>query len=207
MFQTCATCNTKKPLNEFSLRGNKQNYRTLGLDVPERDVRCNPCKAAYAKEFRKRNPGYRGTGKLKRIPAEDRLLASAISDRLQHAKTRTKQYNLPAMDIDRDYLYQLFKNQEGLCALTGVPLKVEKKAITCLSLDQIHPSLGYVKGNVQWVAWAANRAKGDMDQEVFIDMCSKVIEYQKVQRLSPSGSTPKRVEAQNSSVKLDEDIV
>jgi hypothetical protein len=197
MHQTCVTCKTSKPLNLFPVRGNKTNYRTLGRSLSTHDERCNACKAEYAREFRKRNPGYRGTGKIKNVPVEDRLLASAISDRLQHARVRTKQLGHPALDVDREYLYQLFKEQDGRCALSGVVLKVEKRAVTCLSLDQKVPSLGYVRGNVQWVAWAVNRAKGDMNQDMFIDMCDKVLEYQKVQRLSPSGSTPKRVEAQN----------
>ena len=184
MLQTCSKCNVERPLNEFALRGNKQNYRTMGLNMPLRDSRCNHCKAEYAKEFRKRNPGYRGTGKLKTIPQEDRLLVSAISDRLMHAKTRTKQYSLPEVNIDREYLYQLYQEQGGRCALSGVVLKVEKRAVTCLSLDQKEPGLGYVKGNIQWVAWAVNRAKGDMSQDMFIDMCKQVLSHQKVQRLS-----------------------
>lgn len=188
--QTCTACNTERPIEQFALRGNIRNYRTMGLDMPLRDVRCNPCKAAYAKEFRKRNPGYRGTGKLARIPQEDRLLVSAISDRLMHAKQRTSKYALPPLDIDRDYLYQLFNEQSGRCALSGVALKVEKKAVTCLSLDQKNPGLGYIKGNVQWVAWAVNRAKGDMSQDMFIDMCKKVMEHQEGATTIPSGSTP-----------------
>lgn len=184
MAKTCTSCKIDKPLDAFSKTGNINNYRTLGLDVPERDSRCNQCKADYAREFRKRNKNYRGTGKIKSIPLEDRLLVSAISDRLIQAKTRTNKYSLPEMDIDRDYLYQLFKDQERCCALSGVVLKVEKRAVACLSLDQKVPALGYIKGNVQWVAWAVNRAKGDMEQDMFIDMCSKVLEFQKVQRLS-----------------------
>lgn len=122
---------------------------------------------------------------------------SAISDRLMNAKLRAKKYNQITPDLDREYLYQLFKDQSGKCALSGAVLKLEKRAVTCLSLDKINPGLGYVKGNVQWLAWAVNRAKGDMESEIFLDMCKQVLEHQKVQRLSPSGSTPKRVEAQN----------
>jgi hypothetical protein len=109
---------------------------------------------------------------------------SAISSRLTQANQRIKKYSQIASDIDKEYLYQLFKSQNGLCALSGVKLRIEKQAIACLSLDKIHPDKGYLKGNVQWVAWAVNRAKGDMDEEVFINMCQQILEYQKVQRLS-----------------------
>jgi len=189
---TCAVCKQPKPSSEFPSHG-RNAYSTLRKNVPAKENRCRPCKAEYAREWRKQNPSYQGTGKLKNIPLEDRLTVSAISHRLVCAKVRAKKYGGPMPDIDRDYLYELFKKQKGRCALTGVPMKVEKKAITCLSLDQIDSNLGYVKGNVQWVAWAANRAKGDMSHEVFVDMCRQVVEYQKVQRLSPSGSTPQAI--------------
>lgn len=181
---TCTACHQILPISLFPTHG-KASYTNLRDGVPAHESRCRPCKAAYAREYRKKLPSnYRGTGKLKSIPEEDRLLVSAISHRLTCAKQRAEKYGGPAPDIDREYLYQLFKEQEGRCALSGVPMKIEKKAITCLSLDQKEPSLGYVKGNVQWVAWAANRAKGDMSQDVFVDMCRQVMEYQKVQRLS-----------------------
>ena len=44
------------------------------------------------------------------------------------------------------------------------------------SVDCIEPTLGYVKGNVQWVSWKVNRAKGDLSNEEFLNMCKAVIE-------------------------------
>ena len=63
-----------------------------------------------------------------------------------------------------------------------------------LSLDQIDASKGYIEGNVQWLTWFVNRAKGEMSQEIFLSMCETVLVYQKVQRLSNGGLTePSRV--------------
>ena len=160
----------------------KNNYKDSN-----KAKRCKPCNTKLAREWRKKNPGYRGSGKYKAIPPEDRLLVSAIGQRRQDAKARAKKRNQPCQ-VSKEYLYELFKKQGSNCALTGVTMKVEKGAITCLSLDQKDPSLGYIEGNVQWVAWAANRAKGDMSLDVFVDMCKKVTEYQKVQRLSKSNA-------------------
>lgn len=194
----CSLCKAEKPLFDFpEVKKDGDHYRKSGTNTGTHENRCKPCKAEYAREWRKKHKNYRGTGKLNSIPKEDRLLASAISDRLMQAKQRALKYGGVEPNIDRDYLYRLFKEQQGLCALSGVKLKIEKGAITCLSLDKIRPEQGYVVGNVQWVAWAVNRAKGDMEEEVFLDMCRQIMDYRKVQRLSPSGSTPKRVEAQN----------
>lgn len=112
-------------------------------------------------------------------------MVSAISFRLVCARTRAKKYKDPVEpNVDRDYLYQLFKEQGGRCALSGVVLKIEVGAVAALSLDKIKPELGYTKGNVQWLAWAVNRAKGDMEEDVFLDMCRQILEHRKVQRLS-----------------------
>ena len=185
--KTCSKCHTEKPIDQFLvLKGSTHNFRLSGDKVRQYNPQCRPCKAAAAREWRKANPGYNGTGKRKNIPEEDRLLISAISHRLVCAKVRAKKYRDPIEpNIDRDYLYQLFKEQSGRCALSGALLKVEVGAIAGLSLDKVNPDLGYTKGNVQWLAWAVNRAKGDMPEEVFLDMCRQVLEYQKVQRLSP----------------------
>ncbi len=190
MTKICSMCKEEKPLTEFPvINENGTHYRTKGTNYGSHGDRCRPCKAAYAREWRRKHTNYRGTGKLKSIPKEDRLLVSAISDRLMQAKQRIKKYGGIETDLDRDYLYQLFKDQQGLCALSGVTLRVEKWAIACLSLDKVIPEKGYIKGNVQWVAWAVNRAKGDMAEDVFIDMCRQILEHQKVQRLSKSSES------------------
>ncbi len=186
--RTCCVCKEVKPLDAFSSQVSQYSCALQGKTSYE--SRCKPCKAAYAREWRKQAPkNYRGSGKLSSIPKEDRLLISAISQRLAQAKERARKYNQPAVTVDREYLYQLYREQEGKCALSGVTLKVEKHAVTCLSLDQKIPGQGYVVGNVQWVAWAVNRAKGDMDENTFVDMCRQVLEYRKVQRLSKSSES------------------
>jgi len=181
----CSMCKMHKPLFEFpEVKKDGKHYRKSGTNTGSHESRCRPCKAEYARQWRKLHKNYRGSGKLTSVPEEDRLLMSAISDRLMQAKQRAIKYKDIEPNIDREYLYELFKRQQGKCALSGVDMKIEKGAITCLSLDKIEPDKGYTKGNVQWLAWAVNRAKGDMPQAVFISMCEHVLSHQKVQRLS-----------------------
>ena len=181
----CSMCGEEKSLELFPDTSRHISYKTTNqTNKPTHENRCRPCKAAVAREWRKQHPGYNGTGVFKKIPKEERLLCSAISERLTQAKERARKFSQPEPDIDKEYLYQVFQDQKGLCALSGVLMKIEKRAISCLSLDQITPGVGYVKGNIQWVAWAANRAKGDMSQDMFVDMCRQIVEHQKVQRLS-----------------------
>ena len=125
---------------------------------------------------------------MSQYPREDWPLMSAIRTRVREAINRIKKFGKQDTDLDERYLYELFKSQDGKCALLGYEMSIERKHPLCLSLDQIDPGAGYVKGNIQWVTWVANRAKGDMTQDDFYRMCEIAIEYRKVQRLSKSAA-------------------
>lgn len=178
----CTQCDTTKPVESFTKSIRAGSYKLQNTDYHSY---CKVCNAARARELRKAyGTNYRGTGKLKNVPVEDRYLMSAIRARLSDAKARCRKLNKPLPEVSDTYLYNLFLNQNRKCALTGTPLLVEKQSPVCLSLDQIDPSKGYIEGNVQWLAWAVNRAKGDLSLEDFYDMCSAVLSNRNVQRLS-----------------------
>jgi hypothetical protein len=177
--KTCCKCGATKPLNEFPRpRNQKANF--------SRDTsRYSPCKAcnrAYQQEFRRRHKNYRGTGKLTCVPRKDRLLMSMVRQRLTNIRGRTRKYGLPQPDVDAMYLYKLFKAQQGLCALLGYEMVIERKHPLCPSLDQIEPGQGYLAGNVQWVTWVANRAKGDLSTEDFYRMCEFALAHRDATR-------------------------
>ena len=117
-------------------------------------------------------------------PKNDWKLISAIRTRLREAQQRIKKFGREPCNLTDKQLYEIFKNQNGKCALLGHEMSLERKHPLALSLDQINPGEGYVEGNVQWVTWIANRAKGDMTQDDFYRMCQLAIDYRKVQRLS-----------------------
>lgn len=181
----CKNCQTTKPLEMFTksnckefTRGNiKRNYTTKD----GHHAYCKKCNAEKARKFRLKykemtgSTDYRGTGKIKNYPEKDRRLISAIRNRLAQAKSRNKRSKKP-FEIDLDYMYQLWNIQKGLCALTGYPMTLDGHTNIRLSIDKIKPSLGYAKGNVQWVLFSANRAKGDLSQKDFIKMCKMIIE-------------------------------
>lgn len=177
----CNDCGTEKPLEEFTRSKSTNSFKSNG----NYHAYCKVCNAARAREWRKNNTNYKGTGRIKAVPLEDRLLMSAIRQRITDAKTRCKKYNKSVPELNDTYLYKLFLKQNRQCAITGTKLVIEKDHPLCLSLDQIDPSKGYKEGNVQWLAWCVNRAKGDLSLEHFYEMCEVVIKNRKVQRLSP----------------------
>lgn len=84
------------------------------------------------------------------------------------------------IDIDPEYIWGLFLKQNRLCALSGIELSFPKTGrnedykMSTASLDRIDSSMGYVKGNVQWVHKTINIMKNVYSQDVFIEMCKKV---------------------------------
>lgn len=98
----------------------------------------------------------------------------------KRGKTRTLNW-----DLSVEYLWNLFMSQDSKCALTGIPLefgelgdmsRVQHSKMTA-SLDRIDSSIGYVKGNVQWLHKHINVMKHSHDQSYFIKLCNLVSEY------------------------------
>lgn len=79
------------------------------------------------------------------------------------------------LSIDMEYAWGVFQNQDGKCALSGIPIRISRrKTESTASLDRIDSSKGYVKGNVQWVHKLVNRMKSDIDQDEFISFCKLI---------------------------------
>ena len=82
---------------------------------------------------------------------------------LSRARRRAKSADLP-FDIDLDYLSSI---PSDVCPILGVTLSwcsgSKYREDSAPSLDKIDPALGYVKGNVAWLSWRANRIKNDGD--------------------------------------------
>ena len=99
------------------------------------------------------------------------ITSSKISKR---SKRRELEFN-----ISKEYIYNLFIEQNGKCALSGIqitlPTKWKDKNYTA-SLDRINNNKGYIQGNVQWVHKHVNIMKNSFPQETFIYLCNKISE-------------------------------
>lgn len=83
--------------------------------------------------------------------------------------------------ITRELVYDIFKHQDGKCALTGIPLCFDsprKRSDGTASLDRIDSSKGYIPGNIQWVHKDINLMKGSLSQDQLLRYCSLILSYQ-----------------------------
>ena len=89
----------------------------------------------------------------------------------RHANKRKIQFN-----VNIEYLWNLFQEQKGKCALSGLDLTFPSKYKEryTASLDRIDSLKGYNEGNVQWILGDINWMKNNFNQEYFIDICKKI---------------------------------
>ena len=88
-----------------------------------------------------------------------------------------------AFGISIEYAWQVFRRQDGKCALTGQPLQFKSHSEISdgtASLDRIDSRKGYVKGNVQWVHKHVNTIKWDLPLDIFFKTCKMVVEHRKL---------------------------
>lgn len=87
-----------------------------------------------------------------------------------------------SFDITIEYIWDLFLEQNKMCALSGLPLDFtygrNHHYKGTASLDRIDSSKGYVKGNVQWVHKDVNWMKQDYSTDYFLKMCKLICERQ-----------------------------
>lgn len=69
------------------------------------------------------------------------------------------------IQIDLDHLMQLYKDQDGKCAISGLDMTHKMDCLFSASVDRKDGSAGYIPGNVQLVCKAVNMAKGNSSDE------------------------------------------
>lgn len=99
----------------------------------------------------------------------------ALVGRLRrHCEKRDLPFNLT-----EDLLLGLWDGQQGLCAITGMPMSLTRgigRIRNAMSLDRIVPELGYVEGNVRFVCDVVNIMKTNMTDAEFRKWCTRVVQ-------------------------------
>ena len=94
-------------------------------------------------------------------------------------KKRSKLNGL-SNNLDFEFLEELWKEQNGVCPITGISMDLGTGKINYrrASIDRIDSSKGYEKGNVRWVCYWANLAKHMMSDRELIEFCILVANNQ-----------------------------
>lgn len=74
------------------------------------------------------------------------------------------------VDLTIAYLENLWVEQDGKCAISGLPMQHKSPLVSPLeqaSLDRIDSDVGYIQGNVQFILLPLNYAKGQVSDAEF----------------------------------------
>lgn len=133
--KVCSKCGSLKGLSEFT----RDNSKSGGITS-----QCATCRASYAKHTRAKSP-------FKKILAAKKHICKAKG--------------LP-FDLDEDYLKSIYVN---VCPILGIEMiqmnQDNPRAEENATLDRLIPELGYVKGNVTFMSFRANRIKSDATKD------------------------------------------
>jgi hypothetical protein len=111
--------------------------------------------------------------RLKRKRELRNTFSGKMKDLLEKCKGRAKnkdwEFNLNLL-----HLINLWHNQKGLCAVSGLPMETEsgirnKIGVNpfVVSVDRINSSIGYTKTNTQLVCFAVNQMKSNFTENQF----------------------------------------
>jgi hypothetical protein len=83
-------------------------------------------------------------------------------------------------DLEIEYVWQMYLDQDKKCALSGMDIGWSKTGMTATaSIDRIDNQEGYLVGNVQLLHKDVNFMKHQFDQDYFIEVCKKISATQK----------------------------
>jgi hypothetical protein len=131
-----------------------------------------------------------GAGNFQNIPKEKAYHPENLTSRydeysmfrvfMHRINLRVKDRN-KVCDITLKDLKEQWEKQDGICPYTGWKLLSPKdtgakriRSIRMASLDRIDSSKGYIKGNIEYVAFMAQNAKNNFDRKDVVEFCKAV---------------------------------
>lgn len=193
----CWKCKQEKELS-------KDFFYKDHTDVAGFQKSCKDCQKNIREAYKLKHPEYakkKGKEHYKKEDNKDRYLKykenyllrrsewsksirGKLYDLLEAARARAKKQNLQ-IDIDLNFLLELYEKQSGKCKLTNLNFTFEKRKSGKNynpfnpSIDKIDYSKGYTKDNVRLVCTIVNLALNTFGEENFALMCQAYINHSK----------------------------
>ena len=174
MTKICSSCGEEKPLD---------NFHNSSKSKDGKQCQCKNCARIASNEWRRRNRSAASAA----MGQYRQTWGGAVRERYHNSHHRARERGFE-FTITQDYLLELLSQQNYKCALTGDSLSFVSGHPNKLSLDRKDNSKGYEIGNIQWVTWEVNNAKGKLSDAQFIDLCRKVCVTESSETI-PEGST------------------
>lgn len=167
----CPACKVEKPREAFGELNNGVT-KTTGLIR----YRCKECANAHLRQYRKQFKAINNMQyEAHLINSSEKYFKYSLNRAFNNSKNRKDHSEF---NLTQEFISTLFKNQNGLCAITGEPMTMtlgKGRLSTNMSIDRIDSSKPYIQNNVQLVTTFANLAKNNMSMVDFVNFCKKVL--------------------------------
>ena len=169
-----------------------EDFHNKSANKDGKDNRCKECANLRNRELYNSDKGYKekriqrligyGTTYNDKMKSRSRDWYNTSRGRakslMKGILKRYANYQDEEPDFDYTYLQELI--ERGYCEVSGLPFALgsvgdgHKRAFSP-SVDRIDNSRGYSKDNIRMVIWQVNLMKGELSDELLLDMCYAVI--------------------------------
>lgn len=169
----CDNCGEihQKPESEYNrnARMNRHNFCSRSCSVKF-------CNKYITKEY---STSDKNLENLHRYRENRRTELTPFSYSMRSIRSRYKDY-----DVDSQYLKEIWDSQNGICPYSGIKLVLPEFNNTNkndvryrASVDRIDSSLGYIRGNIQFISTPINYMKNTMSNEDTIEYLKQIADY------------------------------
>jgi len=87
-----------------------------------------------------------------------------LTDQMAHLRRISRKKGI-AFDLDLDYLEDLWRSQNGRCAISKISMEHKRNDLAGVRIDAIEGEKGFLKSNTQLVCDGIKRMKRDMNND------------------------------------------
>jgi len=143
--------------------------------------RCKDCWNSYTRK-KSKEPKYRARRKISLDVRKSKSPRDALRCSLYNRSIRINS-NEPSITLDE--LMDLFQQQKGKCALSGITMtwgngkntKNYRPLPTSMTMDRIDPPKGYVSKNIRLVCHCFHSMRGQMSDTEMYEMMRRALQF------------------------------
>ena len=139
-------------------------------------------KAAWcARKLNKSEHAVRGRAQVLGVAQKQKIIHPHVpAFMLTSIIGRAKQKNILVVNIDDEFIWDLYLQQDKKCALTGWPIYFSSNnKNNTVSVDRIDSAKHYTRDNLQLTHKIVNRCKLNCPEDFFYNICKDITEYRK----------------------------
>lgn len=152
---------------------NAENIKQKIIFFSDKNQKYRNYKGTECKECQSlRKQKYWRTKEVNDLPNHARILVNGCKSRISRGKAK---YQTLEFNISKEFILELYKRQNGKCAISGLEMTYIEGSGRHLKNMSIDPTKGYTEDNVQLVCAQVNMMKSDMSLEELYTFCEAIL--------------------------------